>query len=488
MHPYIEQQKQHTRRTFLGRSGVTMGAMALASLLEKDGFAAAPPSAEATGGLPGLPHHLAKAKRVIYLMQSGAPSQVDLFDHKPDLHKRRGEELPESVHKNQRLTTMTSGQKNRLVLSSIAEFKQHGQCGTWMSDYVKHTASIADDICLVRSMHTDAINHAPAVTFWLSGAELPGRPSTGAWVSYGLGSENANLPSFVVLTSIDREMSCGQLFLEHYWGSGFLPSRYQGVKFRSSGDPVLYLSNPKGVSSETRRDWLDSLAKLNEIKLRESGDPEIQTRIAQYEMAYRMQSAVPALANIADEPKHILDMYGPDVMRPGSYAMNCLLARRLSERGVRFVQLMHSGWDQHSNLPTQLIRQCEDTDQPSAALVKDLKQRGLLDETLIVWGGEFGRTVFCQGDMNDATKHGRDHHPRCYSIWLAGGGIKPGTTYGETDEYSYNVAKDPVSVFDLNATVMHLLGIDHTRLTFKFQGRHYRLTDVEGEIVHGIVA
>jgi hypothetical protein len=488
MNPYFEQQLLQTRRTFLGRSGVALGAAALATLLGEDNYAAVPQSAEATGGLTDLPHHLPKAKRVIYLMQSGAPSQVDLFDYKPELKKRRGEELPESVHKGQRLTTMTAGQSKKAVLPSIANFKQHGQCGAWVSDFLPHTGSIADELCFIRSMHTDAINHAPAVTFWLTGGELPGRPSTGAWVSYGLGSENANLPAFIVLTSIDKQKSCGQLFFEHYWGSGFLPSRYQGVKFRSSGDPVLYLSNPEGLDANTRREWLDSLAKLNELKLQESGDPEIQTRIAQYEMAYRMQAAVPALANIADEPKHILDMYGPDVSRPGSFAMNCLLARRLSERGVRFVQLMHSGWDQHQNLPTQLIHQCEDTDQPSAALVKDLKQRGLLDETLIVWGGEFGRTVFCQGDMENPKIHGRDHHPRCYTVWLAGGGTKPGVTYGETDDYSYNVVKDPVNLFDLNATMLHLLGIDHKRLTFKFQGRHYRLTDVEGELVPGILA
>jgi hypothetical protein len=488
MHPYFENQLLHTRRTFLGNSGLALGAAALSSLLAGDLRAEAPQSAAATGGLPNLPHFPAKAKRVIYLMQSGAPSQVDLFDYKPGLANRRGEDLPESIHKGQRLTTMTAGQKTKPVLPAIAPFKQYGQSGAWVSDYLPHTGSIADELCFVRSMHTDAINHAPAVTFWLSGAELPGRPSVGAWLSYGLGSENASLPAFIVLTSVDKEASCGQLFYEHYWGSGFLPSRYQGVKFRSSGDPVLYLSNPDGFSSEARREWLNHLSKLNELKLQQAGDPEIHTRIAQYEMAYRMQSSVPALANIADEPKHILDMYGPDVTRPGSYAMNCLLARRLSERGVRFVQLMHSGWDQHQNLPTQLIHQCEDTDQPSAALVKDLKQRGLLDETLIVWGGEFGRTVFGQGDINNKTTHGRDHHPRCYTMWLAGGGIKPGTTYGETDDYSYNVAKDPVSLFDLNATILHLMGIDHKQLTFKFQGRHFRLTDVEGELVKGILA
>lgn len=492
MHPFLEQQLLTTRRTFLGRSGLAIGATALWSLLAKDSSGneekKAAASAAEHGGLATLPHFAPKAKRVIYMMQSGAPSQVDLFDYKPQLAKYRGEELPESVHMGQRLTTMTADQKSRSVLPSITKFSQHGENGTWISDWLPHTASIVDDLCIVKSMHTDAINHAPAVTFWLTGAELPGRPSVGAWLSYGLGSENENLPSYVVLTSRDKEGSCGQLFLEHYWGSGFLPSRYQGVKFRSSGDPVLYVSNPDGISSETRRQWLDHLTQLNELKLKEAGDPEIATRIAQYEMAYRMQASVPALADISDEPQHVLDMYGPEVKVPGSYAMNCLLARRLSERGVRFIQLMHSGWDQHKNLPTQLIRQCEDTDQPSAALVKDLKQRGLLDETLIIWGGEFGRTVFCQGDMNNPKIHGRDHHPRCYTIWMAGGGLKPGLVYGETDDYSYNVVKDPVSIFDLNATLLHLLGIDHTRLTYRFQGRDFRLTDVHGEARKDLLA
>jgi hypothetical protein len=488
MHPILEHHRNVTRRAFFGQSGVAVGTAALASLLARDLPAADFPSATTTGGLPGLPHWAPKAKRIIYLMQSGAPSQVDLFDHKPDLTKHRGTELPESVHMGQRLTTMTAGQAKKSVLPSIAPFQQRGQSGMWLSDLIPHTAEIADDICLVRSMHTDAINHAPAMTFWLTGGELPGRPTAGAWLSYGLGSENENLPAFVALTSIDKEKSCGQLFFEHYWGSGFLPSRYQGVKLRSSGDPVLYLSNPPGVSTDTRRDFLDSLSKLNQLKLQATGDPEISTRITQYEMAYRMQASVPDLADIRSEPAHILEMYGPDVTRPGSFAMNCLLARRLSERGVRFVQLMHAGWDQHQNLPTQLAIQCKDTDQPSAALVKDLKQRGLLDETLIVWGGEFGRTVFCQGDMNNPKVHGRDHHPRCYSIWMAGGGIKPGTVYGETDEFSYNITKNPVNLFDLNATVLSLLGIDHTRLTFKFQGRHFRLTDVHGEVVKEIVA
>lgn len=489
MHPFQEHQLLSTRRKFLGQSGVTLGATALWSLLADEARSASKsPALSATGGLPGLPHHTPKAKRVIYLMMSGAPSQVDLLDYKPNLSPLRGEELPESVHMGQRLTTMTSGQKNKAVLPSISPFRRWGKSGTWMSEWLRHTASIVDDLCIIKSMHTDAINHAPAVTFWLSGGELPGRPSTGAWLSYGLGSENADLPAFIVLTSRDKEGTCGQLFLEHYWGNGFLPSRFQGVKFRSGTDPVLYVNNPDGVDAKARRVWLDYLGKMNEQKSREVGDPEIATRIAQYEMAYRMQSSIPELADISDEPEHILDMYGPQVREPGSYARNCLLARRLSERGVRFIQLMHSGWDQHTNLPTQLIEQCTDTDQPSAALVKDLKQRGLLDDTIIVWGGEFGRTVFGQGDIDNKKVHGRDHHPRCFTLWVAGGGFKPGMSYGKTDDFSYNVDENPVSFFDLNATLMHQLGIDHKRLTYRFQGRDFRLTDVEGEIVTDVLA
>ena len=475
-----------TRRQFLGASGISLGTAALSTLLGGD--ARADVASAGSAALAGLPHFAPKAKRVIFLMQSGAPSHVDLFDYKPDLARRRGEELPESVTMGQRLTTMTSGQKSKPVLPGIAPFRQHGQSGAWLCDFLPHTATVADELCFIKSMHTDAINHAPATSFAFTGAEQPGRPSMGAWLSYGLGSDNENLPAFVVLTSRDKEASCGQLFYEHYWGSGFLPSRFQGVKFRSSGDPVLYLSNPDGLASDLRREWLDHLAQLNALRLEETGDPEIATRIAQYEMAFRMQSSVPALADVSGEPKHILDSYGPDVARPGSFAMNCLLARRLAERGVRFVQLMHAGWDQHRNLPTQFKIQCDDTDQPSAALVKDLKQRGMLDDTLIIWGGEFGRTVFGQGDINDAKQHGRDHHPRCFTIWLAGGGIKPGMTHGETDDYCYNIAKDPVGVHDLNATLLHLLGIDHERLTFRFQGRHYRLTDVHGQVVRPIVA
>jgi hypothetical protein len=387
----------------------------------------------------------------------------------------------------QRLTTMTAGQKQQLVLPGITGFKRYGPGGAWICDLLPHTASIAHEICFIRSMHTEAINHAPAATFFLTGAEIPGRPSIGAWLSYGLGSANHNLPTFVVMTSRDKEASCGQLFYDYYWGSGFLPSKFQGVQFRGSGDPVLYLSNPAGMSSSVRRGLLDDLARLNEIKLKETGDPEIATRISQYEMAYRMQASVPALTDISTEPSKTLEMYGPDVHRPGSFARNCLLARRLAERGVRYVQLLHAGWDQHRNLPTQLEVQCRDTDQPSAALVKDLKQRGLLDETLVIWGGEFGRTVFCQGDFKTEKQYGRDHHPRCFTIWMAGGGIKPGFVHGETDDFSYNVTKDPVHVHDFQATLLHCLGIDHTRLTFKFQGRYFRLTDVHGKVVKEIL-
>jgi hypothetical protein len=487
MNPLVERELSLTRRQFFGRTATGIGTAALASLLGGELHGAGKDIG--SGGLPGLPHFAPKAKRVIYLMQGGAPSHVDLFDYKPVMAKRRGEEVPASVLGGQRLTTMTAGQKSKPVLPGIAGWKQYGKCGgAWVCDFLPHTGSIADDVCFIKSMHTEAINHAPAMTLFLTGAEIPGRPSIGAWLSYGLGSLNDNLPTFVVMTSRDREASCGQIFYDYYWGSGFLASKFQGVKFRPSGDPVLYLSNPAGVSAEVRRGLLDDLAKLNELKLRESGDPEIGTRIAQYEMAFRMQTSVPALTDLSGEPDRVLAMYGPDVQRQGSFARNCLLARRLAERGVRYVQLIHAGWDQHQNLPTQLKIQCQDTDQPSAGLVKDLKQRGLLDETLVIWGGEFGRTPFGQGDINNKKQHGRDHHPRCFTIWMAGGGIKPGFTFGETDDYCYNIAKDPVHVHDFQATILHLLGIDHTRLTFKFQGRYYRLTDVHGQVVKEVLA
>ena len=486
MHPFLEHQLQLTRRQLFGRTASGIGLAALATLLGEDRSARANAPA-ATGALPGLPHFAPKARRVIYLMQGGAPSHVDLFDYKPGLAARRGQQLPDSVRMGQRLTTMTAGQTRLPVLPGISPFRRHGHSGAWLCDFLPHTAAIADEICIVRSMQTDAINHAPAMTLFLTGAEQPGRPSMGAWLSYGLGSLNQDLPTFVVMTSRDREASCGQIFYDYYWGSGFLPSRFQGVQLRPRGDPVLYLSNPDGMSPAVRRGLLDDLAALNRLHQEEVGDPEVATRIAQYEMAYRMQTSVPALADLNSEPAHAIAMYGPDVRRRGSFAYNCLLARRLAERGVRFIQLIHAGWDQHQNLPTQLRIQCQDTDQPSAALVKDLKQRGLLDDTLVIWGGEFGRTVFCQGDMNNRTRHGRDHHGRCFSLWMAGGGIKPGMTYGETDDFCYNVVRDPVDTHDFQATILHLLGIDHTRLTFRYQGRHFRLTDVSGEVVRGVL-
>src|SRR5688572_16626540 len=488
MNPITERQLQINRRQCFGRSAIGIGTAALASLLNKDVLGAADvPAKISSGPLAGFPNFAPRAKRVIYIMQSGGPPHVDLFDYKPELHKYAGKELPKSVQMGQRLSTMTQG-KEQIVLPGITPWSQHGQNGTWISDWLPHTQSIVDDICIVKSMHTSQVNHAPAVTFFFTGGEQPGRPAIGAWLSYGLGSANENLPAFVVMTSRDKENTCGQLFYDHYWGSGFLPSRYQGVRIRSSGDPVLYLSNPTGVSREIRRGMLDDLAKLNEMKLAEHGDPEIATRIAQYEMAYRMQASVPELADLTTESKATLDLYGPDVLRPGSFAGNCLRARRLAEKGVRYVQLMHAGWDHHRNLNSQFKIQCQDTDQPSAALVKDLKQRGLLDDTLVIWGGEFGRTPFGQGSLNDPKVHGRDHHPYAFTIWMAGGGIKPGMVYGESDDFCYNVAKDPVHVHDFQATLLHLLGIDHEKLTFKFQGRRFRLTDVHGHIVKPILA
>ena len=472
-----------TRRALFGRSAMGLGSLALGSLFTRDGLAV-PPDALA----PVLPHFAPKAKRVIYLLQNGAPSHVDLFDHKPKLKEWHGRQIPDEVVGGRRFSTMTGGQTERPVLSEISKFAQHGQSGAWVSDFMPKTAGIVDDICFIKSMHTEAVNHAPAITFFLTGAEQAGRPTMGAWLSYGLGSDSNDLPSYVVMTSRDKEASCGQIFYDFYWGSGFLPSKYQGVKFRGSGDPVLYISNPDGMSRAVRRGVLDDIAKLNEMHLREFGDPEIATRISQYEMAYRMQTSVPELTDFSKEPQHILDSYGPDVQRQGSYAYNCLMARRLAERGVKFIQLMHAGWDQHRNLNTQLKIQCQDTDAPSAALVKDLKQRGLLDDTLVIWGGEFGRTPFLQGKIADTKQWGRDHHPYGFTLWMAGGGIKPGLSYGETDEFGFNAVKDKVHVHDFQATVMHLLGINHEQFTFKFQGRQFRLTDVHGHVVKGVLA
>ena len=412
---------------------------------------------------------------------------MDLFDYKPTLQRFHGQELPDSIRQGQRITGMTSGQDSFPVASSIFKFKQHGQTGTWLSELIPHQGKIVDDVAYVKTVHTDAINHDPAITFIQSGSQQPGRPSMGAWMSYGLGSENQNLPGFVVLVSEKNSLNNAQPLFSRLWGPGFLPSQYQGVRFRSSGDPVLYLSDPPGVNKASRRRMLDSLAELNSMRAEEFGDPEIDTRIAQYEMAYRMQTSVPDLMDLSDEPDHIFDLYGPDARKPGTYAANCLLARRLAERDVRFVQLFHRGWDQHNDLPRDIALQSKSTDQASAALVQDLKQRGMLDDTLVVWGGEFGRTVYCQGELT-ATNYGRDHHPRCFTIWMAGGGVKPGISIGETDDYCYNIVKDPVHIHDLQATIMHLMGIDHKKLTFKYQGRHFRLTDVHGELVDSLLA
>ena len=463
-----------TRRHFFSRTSTGVGIVALASLLQED--------LRADGALPGLPHFPPKAKRVIYLFQSGAPSQMELFDYKPKLKDLRATELPDSIRHGQRLTGMTAAQTSFPVAPSLFQFAQHGDSGAWVSELMPHTAKIADQLCFIKSMNTDAINHDPAVTFFQTGFQLAGRPSIGAWLSYGLGSENKDLPAFVVMVSQGSGNPNDQPLYDRLWGSGFLPTRYQGVKLRAGGDPVLYLSNPGGMDDSARRRFVEDLGKVNRISLEEFGDPEIATRIAQYEMAYRMQNSVPELADFSKEPESVFELYGPDVRKPGTFAANCLLARRLAERGVRFIQLFHRGWDQHTNLPKQIAGQARDTDQASAALVMDLKQRGLLDDTLVVWGGEFGRTVYCQGKLT-ANDYGRDHHPRCFTVWMAGGGIKPGITYGETDDFCYNITQDPVHVHDLHATILRCLGIDHTRLTFKFQGRHFRLTDVHGNVV-----
>ncbi|HXT61161.1 MAG TPA: DUF1501 domain-containing protein, partial [Pirellulales bacterium] len=434
MHPMLESSLLLNRRHFFGRTATGLGVAALASLLGQEQAGADEAS---VGGLPGLPHFPAKAKRVIYLFQSGAPSQMDLFDHKPHLAELRGQELPDSIRRGQRLTGMTATQTSFPIAPSKFSFARHGDSGAWLSELLPHTARIADRLCFVKSMHTEAINHDPAVTFFQTGAQLAGRPSMGAWLSYGLGTENRDLPAFVAMVSQGSGNLNDQPLYDRLWGSGFLPTKFQGVKFRSAGEPVLYLSNPAGVSADGRRRMLDDLARLNQLKLAELGDPEIATRIAQYELAYRMQTSVPELTDVSNEPAHVFELYGADAAKPGTYAANCLLARRLVERGVRFVQLFHRGWDQHTSLPEQIVGQARDTDQASAALVADLEQRGLLDDTLVVWGGEFGRTVYCQGRLT-AEDYGRDHHPRAFTVWLAGAGIKPGMSHGETDDYCYN--------------------------------------------------
>ncbi len=498
-HPSI--QLHATRREFFGRTANGIGAAALANMLAQTGLALDPgnrphsgnPGADPTqgarlGGLPGLPHFAPKARRVIALIQNGAPSHADLFDWKPELAKMHGQPVPEHFIAGKRFSTMTGQADGKLMLAPIEPFKQRGRSGAWVSDMLPYTASIADELTFVKGMHTDAVNHAPAISFLLSGAQIPGRPSLGSWMNYGIGSEVEDLPNFIVMTSVSKNTTCGQIFYDFYWGNGFLPSKHQGVKFRGSGDPVLYLSNPSGMSRQMRRDWLDDLAQLNQRQLDDFGDPEIATRIAQYEMAFKMQASVPALIDLSDEPQSVLDMYGPGVEEPGTFAHNCLLARRLAERGVGFTQLMHAGWDQHNSLTTEFYTQCRDTDQASAALVMDLKQRGMLDDTLVIWGGEFGRTPFIQGEFNNRARWGRDHHPYAYTMWMAGAGLKPGLSYGQTDELAMNVVHDPVHIHDFQATILHLLGINHEKLTYRFQGRQFRLTDVHGRVVHELIA
>jgi Protein of unknown function (DUF1501) len=466
-----------TRRQFFGSAASGVGLAALATMLNSRQARA--------DGLPDLPHHAPKAKRVVMLWQGGGPSHVDLFDDKPTLRAMAGQDIPGSVRGTTRLSTMSSGYGRWPCVPPIKPHRRYGRSGMSLSTMLPNIGSIADDICVVRSMHTEAVNHAPGVTLFMTGAQVPGRPSMGAWLSYGLGSMSDNLPTFVVMTSSDRGKTCGQLFFDYYWGSGFLPSRFQGVRFRNTGDLVPYLANPDGVTRESRRALLDDLGAMNAAHSADVGDPEIDTRIAQYEMAFRMQTSVPDLVDFSSEPRAVLARYGPDVLVKGSFANNCLVARRLLERGVRFVQLMHAGWDQHSNLFTQLEGQCRDTDAPSAALVQDLKDRGMLDDTLVVWGGEFGRTPFGQGSPTSPT--GRDHFGKAYSWWLAGGGAKRGAVHGATDAFGWNITEDPVHVHDMQATILHLCGIDHTRLTFRYQGRQYRLTDVHGSVVSGIL-
>ena len=464
-----------TRRDWLKQSSVGFGATALSAMFAGDGFAALP-----------QPHRVPKARSIISLFMHGGPSQVDLLDDKPKLRDWHGQELPASVRGTQRLTGMTSGQASLPITASAFRFAQHGECGTSISELLPHTASVVDDLCVIRSVTTEAINHDPAVTYLQTGHQQPGRPSFGAWISYGLGRANDNLPAFIVLLSRGSAARPADPLYARLWGAEFLPSQHQGVQFRTDGEPVLFLKNPPGLSAESRRRSLDTLAELNQQRLDKTGDTEIETRIAQYETAFRMQTAVPELTDLTTESESTFELYGKDARRPGSFAANCLLARRLVERGVRFVQLYHRGWDQHYDLPSDLRLQCGDVDQACAALVRDLKQRGLLDETLIVWGGEFGRTVYCQGKLTPEN-YGRDHFGRCFSMWLSGGGIRGGQTFGETDDHSFNIVRDPVHVHDLNATLLHCLGFDHTRLTFRFQGRDYRLTDVHGRVVEKIL-
>ena len=489
MNPLDEYFRNETRRQFFGRSAMGLGGAALAGLLGSPG------QARAMGGPAARPvgkghtqHFPPRAKRAIYLFMSGAPSQIDLFDYKPKMAEWFDKDLPGSVRSGQRLTTMTSKQSRFPIAPTIYQFAQHGKSGAWVSELLPNIASMVDDIAIVKTMYTEAINHDPAITYIQTGSQIPGRPSLGAWLSYGLGSENENLPGFVVLNSTWSAKRDAQALYSRLWGSGMLPSKHQGVALRSQGDPVLYLSNPRGVTPEIRRAMLDGLQKLNRKHYDEIGDPETQARITQYEMAFRMQSSVPDLTDLSGEPESIFDMYGPDSRKPGTFAYHCLLARRMAERGVRLTQIFHRGWDQHGNLTGDLPLQCGDVDRPCWALIQDLKMRGLLDDTLVVWGGEFGRTIYCQGDLS-RTNYGRDHHPRCFTMWLAGGGVKGGAVLGETDDFSYNIVRDPVHIHDLNATILHLLGIDHERLSVKSRGLDVRLTGVEkANVVSGILA
>jgi uncharacterized protein DUF1501 len=470
---------EETRRHFFSRSASGIGIAALSSLLGPDLASAAVPDV-----IPGYPNFPVTAKRVIYLFQHGAPSQLDLFDYKPALGKQRGTDLPESIRNGQRLTGMSAFQTKFPTAPSIFKFAQYGESRAWLSEILPHTAKVVDDLAIIRSMQTEQINHDPAVTFFQTGFQLAGRPSIGSWISYGLGSENKDLPAFIVMVS--QGVGNTQALADRMWNSGFLSTEYAGVKFRSGHDPVLFLSNPEGYETSARRRFLDDLGKMNQLNEHKFQDPEISTRIAQYEMAYRMQASVPDLTDLSKEPDSVFEMYGPDSRKPGTYAANCILARRLAERGVRFIQLFHRGWDQHSNLPKELAGQCLQTDQPTAALIQDLKQRGMLKDTLVIWGGEFGRTVYSQGTLTE-TNYGRDHHPRAFTMWMAGGGVKGGQTYGETDDYSYNVVKNPVDIHDLHATILRCFGVDHTKLTYKYQGRRFRLTDVSGHVVNDLL-
>src|SRR5438552_1062471 len=484
MDPLRENSLLLTRRHFFGCSAVGLGAAALGSILNPSLFSALGAEAESDKSVLGKPHFAPKAKRIIYLFMAGGPAQMDLLDYKPTLEKLHGKELPASIRMGQRLTGMTSGQSAFPVVNTMFKFSQHGKSGTSVSELLPSISEIVDDICIIKTVNTEAINHDPAITFIQTGFQQPGRPCMGSWLSYGLGSENKNLPAFIVMISNGKESD--QPLYTRLWGSGFLPSEHQGVNFRSTGDPVLYLSNPPGITNTTRRRMLDGLAKLNAKQYQAFADPEINTRISQYEMAYRMQTSVPDLVDVSKESQSTLDMYGSDVKKPGTFAYNCLLARRMAERGVRFIQLYHRGWDQHNNLPKRIKEQCKDTDQASAALVKDLKQRGMLDDTLVIWGGEFGRTVYSQGKL-EKDNYGRDHHGRCFTVWMAGGGAKPGISYGTTDDFCYNVVENPVHIHDLNATILHCMGIIHEKLTYRFQGRDFRLTDIHGEVVKPIL-